>query len=136
MVRVYHRPALDALEQLHIGVLVFPAAYHHLAHLSNGVQCGLEGRGRVGRGLRPLPVHAGQAPGGEPVARGLAEEELLCDIDLSHDQGGETALVEEYLGGLGVTPVDGRRGSVPEGDEMAEGPAQVVPPEAPASQER
>ena len=34
-------------------------------------------------------------------------------VDLAHDQGGETALVEEYLGGLGVAPVDGRRVSVP-----------------------
>ena len=71
------------------------------------------GHGRVGRRLRPLPVHAGQAPGGEPVARGLAEQQVLHDVDLAHDQGGETALVEEYLGGLGVAPVDGRRVSVP-----------------------
>ena len=34
------------------------------------------GHGRVGRRLRPLPVHAGQAPGGEPVARGLAEQQV------------------------------------------------------------
>ena len=109
MVRVYHRPAQDALEQLHVGVLVRPAAYDQLPHVSNGVQGGLEGRGRIGRGLWPLPVHAGQAPGGEPVAGGLAEEEFLGDVHLSHDQGGETALVEEDLGGLWVAPVDGGR---------------------------
>ena len=113
MLRVDHRSALDAAQQLHIGVLVRPAAYDQLAHVGNGIQGSLEGRGGVGRRLRPLPVHAGQAPGGEPVARGLAEQQVLYDVDLAHDQGGETALVEEDLGGLGVAPVDGRRVSVP-----------------------
>ena len=63
MIRVDHGAALDAPEQFHVGVLVSPAAYDQLAHVSNGIQGGLEGRGRVGRRLWPLPVHAGQAPG-------------------------------------------------------------------------
>ena len=84
----------------------------------------------------PFAVNGGQAPCGEPVACGLAEQEVLGDIDLSHDQSGEAALVEEDLGGLGVAPVDGGRVSIPEVHEVAEGAAEVVPSEGPASQER
>ena len=48
-----------------------------------------------------------------PLPGGLAEQQVFYDVDLAHDQGGETALVEEDLGGLWVAPVDGRWVSVP-----------------------
>ena len=71
-----------------------------LAHAGDGVGGGLVGRRRILRRLWALPVDGGQAPGSEAVACGLAEQEVLGDIDLSHDQSGEAALVEEDLGGL------------------------------------
>ena len=36
MLRVDHGAALDAPEQLHVGVLVRPAAYHQFAHVGTG----------------------------------------------------------------------------------------------------
>ena len=38
MIRVDHRPAQDALQQLRVGVLVRPAAYDQLAHVGNGIR--------------------------------------------------------------------------------------------------
>ena len=49
MLRVDHRSALDAAQQFHIGVLVRPAAYDQLAHVGNGIQGSLEGRGSWGQ---------------------------------------------------------------------------------------
>ena len=74
MVGLDHRPAQDAAQQLHVGVLFFPPAYHQLAHAGDGVGGGLVGRRRVLRRLWPLAVNAGQAPGGVlgRVARVLA----------------------------------------------------------------
>ena len=79
-----------------------------------------------GRRFGSFPVDAGKAPGGEPVAGCLAEEEFLGHVDLPHDQGGEPALVEEDFWNLWVPSVDRRGVAVPEVDEVAQGPTDVV----------
>ena len=57
MLRVDHRAAQNASQQLHVGVLVvFTPAYHQLAHAGDGVHCGLEGRRRILRRFRPFAV--------------------------------------------------------------------------------